>query len=35
MENCEQVDGSAGFSPGAELKAFEDDATKMQKFNSF
>lgn len=35
MENCEQGDGSTGFSPGAELKAFEDDATKMQKFNSF
>ena len=29
MENCEQRDGSAGFSPGTELKAFEDDATNM------
>jgi len=35
MENCEQRDGSAGFSPGTELKAFEDESTKMTKFNSF
>lgn len=29
MENCEQRDGSAGFSPGTELKAFDDEAIKM------
>ena len=29
MENCEQRDSSAGFSPGTELKAFEDEPTKM------
>lgn len=29
MENCEQRDSSAGFSPGTELKAFDEEGTKM------
>ena len=29
MENCEQGEGSAGFSPGTELQAFEDEPTQM------
>jgi len=29
MENCEQRESSAGFSPGTELKAFEEEGTKM------